>query len=237
MKKISKKFLYTLICLTFGLSSINAQNNSDLEGWSAIELDLKASKKLSFSVSEHLRYRNDISSMKNYFTQVKVNYSLFKKFSLGGGVRYITKNDDVGNIQGNKYYFRYQFDASFNQKIVKNLVLSLRIRYQNKNQLGLSEDEGDNAIEYTRFRAGLETRLKPLKLNLKLFAELFNEHQGIDENNGFNRQRFTLKLNRKFKDFGTFGVFYALQDDTSKPIKNSKSIVGFKYTYRLNLVK
>ena len=47
MKKISKYFLHTLICVTFGLSSIDAQNNSDLEGWSAIELDLKASKKLS----------------------------------------------------------------------------------------------------------------------------------------------------------------------------------------------
>ena len=237
MKKISKYLLHTLICIAISSSSIYAQNNSDLEGWSAIELDLKASKKLSFSISEHLRYRNDISSMKNYFTQVKINYSLFKKLSLSGGLRYITKNDDVGNIQGNKYYFRYQFDASFNQKMVKNLVLSLRIRYQNKNQLGLSEDEGDNPIEYTRFRAGLESRLKPLKLNIKLFAELFNEHQGVDENNGFNRQRFTLKLNRKFKDIGTFGVFYALQDDTSRLVKNSKSIVGFKYTYRLNLTK
>ena len=237
MKKISKRLLHAVICIPFSSSLIYGQNNSDLEGWSAVELDLKASKKLSFSISEHLRYRNDISSMKNYFTQVKVNYSLFKKLSLGGGVRYITKNDDVGNIQGNKYYFRYQFDASFNQKIVKNLVLSLRLRYQNKNQLGLSEDEGDNAIEYTRFRAGLETRLKPLKLNLKLFTELFNEHQGVDENNGFNRQRFTLKLSRKLKDFGTFGVFYALQDDTSRLVKNSKSIVGFKYTYRLNLTK
>ena len=237
MKKISKYLLHTLICIAISSSSIYAQNNSDLEGWSAIELDLKASKKLSFSISEHLRYRNDISSMKNYFTQVKINYSLFKKLSLSGGLRYITKNDDVGNIQGNKYYFRYQFDASFNQKMVKNLVLSLRIRYQNKNQLGLSEDEGDNPIEYTRFRAGLESRLNPLKLNIKLFAELFNEHQGVDENNGFNRQRFTLKLNRKFKDIGTFGVFYALQDDTSRLVKNSKSIVGFKYTYRLNLTK
>ena len=102
MKKISKRLLHAVICITFSSSLIYGQNNSDLEGWSAVELDLKASKKLSFSISEHLRYRNDISSMKNYFTQVKVNYSLFKKFSLGGGVRYITKNDDVGNIQGNK---------------------------------------------------------------------------------------------------------------------------------------
>ena len=135
MKKISKRLLHAVICITFSSSLIYGQNNSDLEGWSAVELDLKASKKLSFSISEHLRYRNDISSMKNYFTQVKVNYSLFKKLSLGGGVRYITKNDDVGNIQGNKYYFRYQFDASFDQKIVKNLVLSLRLRYQDYNKI------------------------------------------------------------------------------------------------------
>ena len=51
MKKISKYFLHTLICVTFGLSSIDAQNNSDLEGWSAIELDLEGFKKtIIFSI-------------------------------------------------------------------------------------------------------------------------------------------------------------------------------------------
>ena len=239
MKGQKIKFsLKVLLFLFLSFSTLGlAQNEEDLESWNAVELEIKASKKLAFAVSEHLRYRNDISSLKNYFTQIKINYSLFKKLSLSGGVRYITKNDDVGNIQGNKYYFRYQFDALFDQKIIDNWRLSLRLRYQNKNQLGLSEDEGDAAIEYSRFRAGLETRIKPLKLNLKLFAELFNEHDGVDENNGFNRQRFTLKLNRKFKDIGTFGIFYAMQDDTSRALKNSKSIVGFKYTYKINLTK
>jgi len=233
--KFSLKFLLFLF-LSFSTLGL-AQGEEDLESWNAVELEIKASKKLALAVSEHLRYRNDISSLKNYFTQIKINYSLFKKLSLSGGVRYITKNDDVGNIQGNKYYFRYQFDALFDQKIINNWRLSLRLRYQNKNQLGLSEDEGDVAIEYSRFRAGLETRIKPLKLNFKLFAELFNEHDGVDENNGFNRQRFTLKLNRKFKDIGTFGIFYAMQDDTSRALKNSKAIVGFKYTYKINLSK
>ena len=233
--KFSLKFLLFLF-LSFSTLGL-AQDEEDLESWNAVELEIKASKKLAVAVSEHLRYRNDISSLKNYFTQIKINYSLFKKLSLSGGVRYITKNDDVGNIQGNKYYFRYQFDALFDQKIIDNWRLSLRLRYQNKNQLGLSEDEGDVAIEYSRFRAGLETRIKALKLNFKLFAELFNEHDGVDENNGFNRQRFTLKLNRKFKDIGTFGIFYAMQDDTSRALKNSKAIVGFKYTYKINLSK
>ena len=127
-----------------------AQDTEDLEGWSAVELNLKATDKLFFSVSEHLRYRNDISSLKNYFTQIKVNYELFKNFELGGGVRYITNNDDVGNKQGHEYLFRYQFDAVFKQKIDRVMV-SFRLRYQNKNQLGLSESEGDTPTEYTRY--------------------------------------------------------------------------------------
>ena len=125
-----------MCALTFSLSSIYAQNDLDLEGWSAVEIDLKATKKLSFSIAEHLRLRNDITTVKNYFTQVKVNYELFKNFELGGGVRYITNNDDVGNIQGNESLFRYQFDAVFNQKIDKVRV-SFRLRFQNKNELSL----------------------------------------------------------------------------------------------------
>lgn len=222
--------------ILFTTTPFFAQDTEDLEGWSAIELNLKATDKLFFSVSEHLRYRNDISSLKNYFTQIKVNYELFKNFELGGGVRYITDNDDIGNKQGHEYLFRYQFDAVFKQKIDRVMV-SFRLRYQNKNQLGLSESEGDVPAEYTRYRMGLSYKVKPIKLNVKLFGEVFNEPQSPEKNKGFNRHRYTLKLSRKFKNFGTLGIFYALQDDYSTPIKKSKSIVGLKYSYNINLTK
>jgi hypothetical protein len=225
-----------IVLILFITMSSHAQDTEDLEGWGAVELNLKATEKLSFSVSEHLRYRNDITTLRNYFTQVKVNYELFKNFELGGGVRYITDNDDVGNKQGHEYLFRYQFDAVFNQKIDRVMV-SFRFRYQNKNQLGLSESEGDIPTEYTRYRMGLSYKVKPLKLNVKLFGEVFNEPQSPEENKGFNRHRYTLKLSRKFKDFGAFGIFYALQDDYSTPIKKSKSIVGLKYSYNIKLSK
>ena len=116
-------------------------------------------------------------------------------------------------------------------------MVSFRLRYQNKNQLGLSESEGDIPTEYTRYRMGLSYKVKPLKLNVKLFGEVFNEPQSPEENKGFNRHRYTLKLSRKFNDFGTLGIFYALQDDYSTPIKKSKSIVGLKYGYNINLTK
>ena len=236
-RPITKLYGLGLIALIlFIIMPSHAQDTEDLEGWGAVELNLKATEKLSFSVSEHLRYRNDITTLRNYFTQVKVNYELFKNFELGGGVRYITDNDDVGNKQGHEYLFRYQFDAVFNQKIDRVMV-SFRLRYQNKNQLGLSASDGDIPTEYTRYRMGLSYKVKPLKLNVKLFGEVFNEAQSPEENKGFNRHRYTLKLSRKFKAFGTFGIFYALQDDYSTPIKKSKSIVGFKYSYNINLSK
>ena len=191
---------------------------------------------MSFSIAEHLRLRNDITTVKNYFTQAKVNYKLSKNFELGGGVRYITKNDDVGNVQGNESLFRYQFDAVFKEKIDK-VTVSFRFRFQNKNELGLSESEGDLPLEYTRYRIGFGYKIKPLELDLKLFGEVFNEAKSPDVNKGFNRHRYTFKVKRKFKNIGNFGLFYALQDNYSQTIKKSKSIIGFKYTYIIKLKK
>lgn len=212
------------------------QETNDMEGWSSIELDVKANKNLSFSVSEHLRYRNDITTLKNYFTQAKVQYELFKNFEIGAGIRYITNNDDTGNIQGYEPLFRYQFDAVFSDQIDEVTVL-FRLRYQNKNELGFSESEGDIPVEYTRYRIRFDYRIKALKLNAKLSGEVFNEAKTTDSNGGFNRHRYTLRISRKFKNFGTVAMFYANQSDYSTNTKKNKSIIGFKYSYRLNLSK
>ena len=238
MKKIiSTYLLHALICtLTFGLSSIYAQNDPDLEGWSAVEIDLKATEKLSFSIAEHLRLRNDISTVKNYFTQLKVNYEVLKNLELGGGVRYITKNDDVGKKQGLDPYFRYQFDASYKTNVEK-IGLLFRLRYQNKNQLGLSEEEGDIAQEFIRSRLGIGYRIKPLKLNLKLFAELFNQPSNSKIEDRETRYRYTLKLSRKFKKIGTFTVFYGIQENEVAQSKTKKSFLGFKYAYRIDFTQ
>ena len=52
-----------IFMLLLVVKSVDAQINNDLEGWSAVEIDLKATKKLSFSIAEHLRLRNDITSI------------------------------------------------------------------------------------------------------------------------------------------------------------------------------
>lgn len=238
MKKNFSKYLAYILVVVFALTTLPmiAQNGNDLEGWSAVEIDLKATKKLSFSIAEHLRLRNDISTVKNYFTQLKVNYEVLKNFELGGGVRYITSNDDVGKKQGLDPFFRYQFDASYNTEIEK-IELFLRLRYQNKNQLGFSEEEGDIAQEFIRSRLGIGYRIKPLKVNLRLYAEHFNQPSNSKIEDKETRMRYTLKLSRKFKKIGTFTVFYGVQENEVAQEKTRKAFLGFKYAYRIDFTK
>ena len=238
MKALKQKY-FSFALIVFSILSVQmtiAQNNSDLEGWSSVGLNLKATKKLSFSVSEHLRSRNDISTVKNYFTQIKANYEVLKNFELGGGIRYITRNDDVGNKQGLESFFRYQFDASYTQKINKIGVL-LRLRYQNKNQLGISEEEGDIAQEFIRTRIGLGYKIKAVKLNVRLFAEHFNQPNNSKLEHTETRTRYTLKLSRKFKKIGAFTVFYGIQENNLNQEKTNKSFLGLKYAYTIDFTK
>ena len=225
-----------ILMLLLVVNSVDAQISNDLEGWSAVELNLKATKKLSFSVAEHLRFRNDISTVKNYFTQIKVNYEILKNFELGAGVRFITKNDDVGGQQGYDPFFRYQFDAAYRHKIEK-LGLFFRLRYQNKNQLGRSESEGDVAKEFIRTRFGVGYKIKPLKLTLRVFAEHFNQPTNSKIEQNETRMRYTLKLNRRFKKIGAFTVFYGIQNNSVGDVKTKKSFLGLKYAYKIDFTK
>ena len=231
-----------LLFLLMSSNTIVAQDPNDLEGWSAVQLDVRASEKIYFSISEHLRYRNDITTVSTYFTQIEGSYEVVKDFELGVGVRFIKKNDDVGKKQGIESHFRYQFDASFKHDI-KRIGLSYRLRYQNKNELGFSEDEGDIAKEQLRLQFGVGYKLLPVSVVFKLKAEFFNTFVDKTVGNKIDRQRFTLSASRKFNRFGKIAIFYRIQDDLNVELKNdtkgtvSKSILGFKYSYSLDFRK
>lgn len=63
------------------------------------------------------------------------------------------KNDNK-NIQGYENYFRFQFDANHKQNI-NNFKIGYRLSYQNKNELGVSYDEGDFSYQNVRFKTSI----------------------------------------------------------------------------------
>lgn len=231
--KASLVFVAFFILLS--TKQLSAQESNDLEGWSALQIDIKVTKKLSFSVAEHLRYKKDISTLSNYFTQLETSYEIFQDFQIGAGVRFIKKNDDIGNRQGIESHFRYQLDALY-QHEVKQLNLSYRLRYQNKNELGFSEEEGDIAKEQLRFMLAIGYKLRPIRVVFKLKGELFSTISDGAEPEKIDRNRFTLLASRKFKKIGKFSLFYRIQEDINTIEENvNKSIIGLKYSYSLDL--
>lgn len=225
-----KKILLGLSLLLFFSQHFLWSQASDFETWSAIGLEVEATEKLSFGLEQHLRLKTNSSEIDTYFTQLEGSYSLFKGFDIGGGLRYIRKNDTKGKIQGYENHFRFQTDANYKHKI-NRFSLKYRLRYQNKNELEVSSDEGDYAKQQVRLKASVGYAINNWKLDPKMAIELFNQFG--DEDQGLSKLRWTLSTDYKLKNLGKLKLFYSVEKDLKATVSSIVNILGFKYTYTL----
>ena len=210
--------------------SLTAQSDDQIEGWGIAEVSIKATKKISINVAEHVRYKNDFSVLDKYFTQVSFNYELFKDFKVGVKGRFISDNDTEGNIQGLDSKFRYQTDISYKYD-VGIVDLTYRLSYQNSNELGIS----DIPNQFARFRTGVNYKIKSIKTVVKIEGELFNQFKKENQDNGINLYRLTMKLNHKIKGNNEIGLFYRIQKDIDREDPVNRKIIGFKFAHKFDL--
>ena len=232
MFKIKKQLILNLLLLnTVLFSSLNYAQSADKDwaSWSTIGVEYELNNRWSFGLEEQFRLKENFSEVDNFFTQLSAEYKVFKNFKIGVGARYIRNNDNTGNIQGYENYFRFQIDAMYKHEI-NNFKIGYRLRYQNKNELGVSYDEGDYANQNIRFKTSLEYNFKKWKLDPKFSAEVFNKFQEGDDN-GFNKYRLTLGTDYKIKNFGKLGVFYRFEKELNVDFPDTTNILGLKYTY------
>jgi len=227
-----KKFSFdkkTTIALLFLFSAIigysQSEDTDDLESWKSVNLKYKLDKKWEFDFEGQLRLKNDISEISEYFGEFNAEYSVTKAFKLGAGFRYIWENDNVGAIQGYENHLRYHFDVSYKHKI-NDFSLKYRLRYQNKNELGVD----DNANKHFRLKTSLGYNFKNWKLDPKLSAEIYH-HSETGEEDGFDKYRLTLGTEYKFKKSGTIGLFYRIEKELNETIPETTNIIGLKYSY------
>ncbi|GAA3650572.1 DUF2490 domain-containing protein [Flavivirga jejuensis] len=227
------KLLYFKIILV-GIFFTNASysqtdDTNDLASWNTIAIKYKLNKKWSFGLEEQLRLKSNVSEIDNYFTQLNAEYEIFNNFELGGGLRYVRKNDNQGNVQGYENHFRFNIDASYKHKI-NDFSLKYRLRYQNKNELGVSNSEGDYANQHIRFKTAVGYNIKKWKLDPKFSAELFH-HFEEGEDSEFDKYRLTLGTSYEFKKNGKIDVFYRIEKELNETTPETTNIIGLKYTY------
>ncbi|WP_298778145.1 DUF2490 domain-containing protein [uncultured Polaribacter sp.] len=230
MKNTIKKILLVILVLFTTINYAQTEGDTDWASWNTVGVDYKLNNKLSFGFAGQLRFKENISVVDEYFTELSGAYKLFKGFKIGAGLRYISENDNTGNVQGYDNYFRFNIDASYKHQI-KNFKLGYRLRYQNKNEIGVSYAEGDFVNQNLRFKTSIEYDINNWKLDPKFSAEIFNRFQE-GKDNGFNKYRLTLGTDYNLKDFGKIGAFYRIEKELNVDLPDTKNIVGLKYIYR-----
>ncbi len=228
------KKLLTSLLLVFLLQSFTTQSqeSGDLALWSVVGVDYKLNKKIKFILEQHLRMKNDIRDTDEYFTELTIDYELFKDFEITAGFRHITENDDQGKKQGFENHFRWNFDISYKYKI-KQLDISHRIRYQNKNQLGVSLEDGDEHRQNLRFKTDFEYKIKNWPLDPEFAVEIFNRFSDEEKIN-LNKYRLTLGTSYDIKKIGEFGIYYRIENGVDESFDGRLKIIGLKYRYSLN---
>jgi len=234
MKKL--KINLSILLVTFFTVNSFSQSGEyvevrDMEAWASVGLKYKLNKKWTFGLQEQLRLKEDASVVDSYFTQLDASYSLTNHFALGGGLRYISSNDNQGDVQGYDNHFRFQLDATYKHKI-NDFSFKYRLRYQNKNELGVSTDEGDYANQHLRFKTAIGYNIKGWKLDPKLSAEIYN-HFEKGKDSGFDKFRLTLGTDYDLKSFGEIGLFYRMEKELNVDYPKTANIIGLKYIYTI----
>jgi hypothetical protein len=234
IKKTNQLFLKLMllnVVLFTNLNYAQTEGEKDWASWSTIGVEYKLNKKWSFGLEEQFRLKENFSETDEFFTQLTADYELFHNFKLGAGMRYIRENDNVGKIQGYENYFRFQFDANYKHKI-NNFNIGYRLRYQNKNELGVSSDEGDYVNQNLRLKTSVEYNFKKWSFDPKFSAEIFNRFQE-GKDNGFNKYRLTLGTDYKIKNVGKVGLYYRFEKELNVDFPDTKNILGLSFIYNI----
>ncbi|MDP5107174.1 MAG: DUF2490 domain-containing protein [Polaribacter sp.] len=225
------KLLVLNVILFTNLNYAQTEGDTDWASWNTIGVEYKLNKKWSFGLEEQFRLKENFSETDEFFTELSADYELFNNFKLGAGIRYIRENDNVGKVQGYENHFRFQLDASYKHDI-NDFTIGYRLRYQNKNELGVSYDEGDYVNQNVRFKTSVDYNIKNWRLDPKFSAEIFNQFQEGEEN-GFNKYRLTFGTDYKIKNIGEVGVYYRFEKELNVDVPDTKNILGLSFIYKI----
>ncbi len=215
------KHVLLLSCMLCIFQALFAQDStvvSDYETWSGISVKKSfLEKKLDLGFTQEFRFDENSTHLDQYFSELQLDYELFKNFQAGVGYRFIRNNKNSGYTNEQRFYV----DLNYKHKL-ERWTFSYRFRFQNQDELGLHKDEGDDITQKYRLRFKVAYNIKKVKLDPYLSFEGFfaranngiNYIETITERvvySGFEKMRYTIGLDYQVKKFFEIGAFYRIE--------------------------
>ncbi|MEQ9188325.1 MAG: DUF2490 domain-containing protein [Cryomorphaceae bacterium] len=203
----------------------------DGELWTSARVNFELGERWEIKTDHQFRTKSIVTEFDRVLSEVGVEYNPNDYFNFGVGGRYIGLNDNRGNVQGFEHHVRVQAEVELVLKY-ERIDIRQRIRYQNRNEIGISAAEGDHPAQDYRYKLSLEYDFRNWKLDPEIGAEAFF-HQELGEINGFRRFRLFAGTEKNLRGPHKVGLMYMYEHQEALWDPKITHILLVKYSYTL----
>ena len=220
IKGLNQFFIFFVLTL---LSNFCFAQSSELKGWSSVEYGFDINEVLKINLSQHFRLKEDLSVIDTYITESDISFEPIKKLTFLGQLRYYSKNDNSGGIQGFENMMRYRFGIE--KKLNSNKFnIELRVAYQNR----FSLDRENRFKKRIRIRPLIELKMIDWTNNPKIYFEYFDEIKGNEQK--VYRYGISQKINTNKSKSITLRYLYQKYIERYSS-NSSANIISVKYSF------
>jgi hypothetical protein len=223
---IMNRYLLSLLFSIYITCTYAQVNDAGL--WTSLSAEKKLSKGFTASLSQELRFNENISELGTAFTEAGVEHKIIKRIAIGLGYRFIQKKnpDDSYSLR-----HRLLIDLTYRYK-AGEFSFSLRERFQSQVADVASGEDGFLPVNYLRNK--LTIKYSPDKkdfspwISTEVFYQL-NNNRG----NEIDNMRYAAGVDFDFNKHHSIGLFYLINQEinVSNALTEYISGIGYKYTF------
>jgi hypothetical protein len=223
MRNLCCKVIFPLFMVLLSTQVFAQWNDAQL--WTSVNLEKKIIKGFTVSLSEEVRFSENITEVGIFFTDIGLNYKINKNWRISGNYRF-TNKIQLDNSYSKRH--RYYFDLSYRKKFYQFTLLA-RTRFQSQYADVNSSETGHLPEYYSRNKLTLKYSITK-NISPYLSAEAF-----IPLNNpnvkGIDNMRYSLGAEWEFVKNSTLDVYYMIQQEYQVKNRERDFVTGIGYNY------
>lgn len=225
------RFILLLLAGGLPFTFCFAQDYPDAGSWNTFNLEKNITQKVAFLFTEELRFKENFSRLNLFYTNLGIEYKVFKNFKAALVYRWIDKFQDDNTFS---YRHRLMLDLTFKRKF-GNLSASYRNRTQVEERDIYSSENGKTPEWYSRNKVGI--KYDPGKRYIPFASVEFRyqlyDPRNVESDNTWHRTRYVVGIEYKIDNKNTFSGYYLIQQEYNVVSPQDQYIVGLEYTLSL----
>lgn len=203
------------------ISTLTFSQEKDFQWWNKLTIEKRISPRMRLSLTDGLRFKENVSQFSRHFNQINFSYNFTPKFSTTISYRLVQKGDDKLGLSIRN---RMQMDLIYEVNI-KKFSITFQERFQSHVADINRKADWNVPVNYLRSRITIDYKLDS-KLRPFASAELFYL-LGYD----FTNYRLRAGLNYKLNKRNSLGLFYMLDQEINENNPRSDFILGTSYKH------